>query len=137
MDKVSKEIRSRNMSRIRSKNTTPELIVRRLVHAAGFRFRLHVRGLSGRPDLVFPCLRKIIFVHGCFWHRHSCPNGKVVPVTRREFWSSKLEGNVSRDAAARRQLRREGWKVLVVWECETRVRNFQHLQSKLVRFLDS
>jgi DNA mismatch endonuclease (patch repair protein) len=135
MDTVSKAIRSLNMSRIRSKDTTPELIVRRLVHAAGFRYRLHVRGLAGRPDLVFPRLRKIIFVHGCFWHRHHCANGRAVPGTRTEFWTSKFESNVARDAAARRQLRREGWKVLVVWECETRVRILQRLQTRLIRFL--
>lgn len=137
MDTVSKAIRSWNMSRIRSKDTDPELIVRRLVHAAGFRYRLHVRGMAGRPDLVFSRLRKVIFVHGCFWHRHRCANGQVVPGTRTAFWTAKFEGNIARDAMARRQLRREDWNVLVVWECETRVRSLQRLQSRLVRFLDS
>jgi DNA mismatch endonuclease (patch repair protein) len=137
MDTVSKEIRSWNMSRIRAKDTIPEQCVRRLVHAAGFRYRLHAHGLIGRPDLSFPGLRKIIFVHGCFWHRHRCVNGQVVPGTRRRFWKAKLGGNVVRDAAARRQLKREGWRVLVVWECETRVRSLERLQKRLVHFLDS
>jgi DNA mismatch endonuclease, patch repair protein len=137
MDRLSSERRSWNMSRIRSKDTMPELPVRRLVFAAGFRYRLHVGGLTGRPDLVFPRLRKVILVHGCFWHRHRCPNGQVVPGTRTEFWTAKFEGNVVRDAAVRRQLRREDWKVLVIWECETRVRSLERLQLRLVRFLES
>jgi len=137
MDRLTQEQRSWNMSRIRSKDTIPELIVRRLVHRAGYRYRLNVHGLEGRPDLVFPGMRKVIFVHGCFWHRHSCANGRVVPGTRTEFWKSKFERNVARDTEARRQLRQEGWKVLVIWECETGARSLQHLQSRLERFLDS
>lgn len=137
MDKVSKAVRSRNMSRIRSKDTTPEMIVRRLVHAAGFRYRLHARNLPGRPDLVFPRLRKAIFVHGCFWHRHRCRNGQVVPATRTAFWEAKFEANVSRDREARQQLRRSGWDVLVVWECATRVRDLSRLRDKLIGFLNS
>src|SRR4051812_41274397 len=114
MDKVSKKVRSWNMSRIRSKDTTPELIVRRLVYASGFRYRLHKRDLPGRPDLVFPRLRKVVFVHGCFWHRHRCGNGQVVPSTRKDFWTAKFQSNTRRDDTARRQLRRSGWRVLVV-----------------------
>jgi DNA mismatch endonuclease, patch repair protein len=137
MDRLSEERRSWNMSRIRDRDTKPEMIVRRLVHTAGFHYRLHVRDLAGCPDLVFPRLRKVIFVHGCFWHRHRCANGQVMPETRAEFWKAKFEGNTARDSVARQQLRREGWKVLVVWECETRVRNLQRLQTRVVRFLRS
>ena len=135
MDTVSKEVRSWNMSRIRSKDTTPELIVRRIIHAAGFRYRLHVRSLAGCPDLVFRRLHKIIFVHGCFWHRHHCANGRAVPGTRKEFWETKFEQNSARDAAVYEQLHGEGWGILVVWECETRVRDIEHLQTRLIRFL--
>lgn len=137
MDKLSEERRSWNMSRIRDKDTTPEMFVRRLIHAAGFRYRLHVREMAGSPDLVFPRFRKVIFVHGCFWHRHRCANGQVMPKTRTEFWKAKFDENVARDKIARQQLRRDGWKILVVWECETRTRNLQHLQDRVVRFLRS
>lgn len=137
MDRISKEHRSWNMSRIRAKNTTPELIVRRLLHGAGYRYRLHVRSLAGQPDMVFPRRRKVIFVHGCFWHRHRCQNGQVVPATRTDFWMSKFKANARRDALARRLLRRDGWRVLVVWECETRARSHARLRDRLVRFLES
>jgi DNA mismatch endonuclease (patch repair protein) len=106
------------MSLIRSKNTKPERAVRSLVHRMGFRYRLNARGLPGNPDLVFPSRRKIIFVHGCFWHLHrSCPNCRP-PKSKRRYWGPKLQGNVRRDAANRRQLRRAGWRSLVVWECQ-------------------
>ena len=135
MDKVSRSERSRNMARIRSRDTKPELIVRRLVYHSGYRYRLHAKELPGKPDLVFRAKRKVIFVHGCFWHRHSCPNGQVLPQTRTEFWKTKFAGNIARDAEARQQLRREDWKILIVWECETRVRDLEQLQARLVRFL--
>jgi len=137
MDKVSKEVRSRNMSHIRSKDTMPEMIVRRLVHAAGFRYRLHARDLPGSPDLVFPRLHKAIFVHGCFWHRHHCKNGQAIPATRTSFWKTKLEANVIRDKEALRQLRGAGWDVLVVWECATRKCDLSGLRDRLIRFLNS
>lgn len=137
MDTVPKEVRSRNMSRIRSKDTTPEMVVRRLVHGLGYRYRLHGRDLPGRPDLVFRSGRKAIFVHGCFWHRHRCPNGRATPKTRPEFWQAKFLGNVTRDAAARRALLRDGWRVLVVWECETRAADPAPLREKVVRFMES
>jgi len=108
------------MSRIRGRDTKPEVIVRRVAHSLGFRFVLHARDLPGRPDLAFPARRKVIFVHGCFWHRHRCRYGRPTPATRAEFWRVKLEGNRARDARARRALRRRGWQVLVVWECQTR-----------------
>jgi DNA mismatch endonuclease (patch repair protein) len=137
MDRVSKEVRSRNMSHIRSKDTMPEMIVRRIVHAAGFRYRLHARNLPGHPDLVFPRLRKVIFVHGCFWHRHRCKNGQAIPTTRTAFWEAKFEANVTRDKEVLRQLRGAGWDVMVVWECTTRKRDLSGLRNRLIGFLNS
>lgn len=105
------------MARIRGKDTKPELFVRRALHALGYRFRLHGPGLPGNPDLVFPSRRAVIFVHGCFWHRHTC--GKAyLPKTRTAFWKAKFLGNTQRDAIAEAALRRAGWRVIVVWECE-------------------
>ncbi len=123
------------MSHVRSKDTAPEWAVRRLVHALGFRYRLHVKGLPGRPDLVLPRHRKAIFVHGCFWHGHGCRGGGHVPATRTRFWQEKFARNVARDQQALRQLWRAGWQVLVVWECETR--DAEQLRALLVAFLSS
>lgn len=119
MDIVSPAERSRMMSGIRGKNTKPELIVRRVVHSMGFRFRLHRRDLPGSPDLVFPRLHKVIFVHGCFWHRHPSCRLAYTPKSNAEFWRTKLTSNVRRDACAQEALAAAGWEVLVVWECET------------------
>ena len=106
------------MRRIRGKDTSPEMVVRRLVHGTGFRYRLHVQSLPGRPDLVFPRLRRIIQVHGCFWHQHSgCPQSHV-PKTRIEYWRPKLANNKRRDRKNERALRALGWEVLTVWACE-------------------
>ena len=129
------EQRSRNMSRIRSGNTRPELIVRSLVHRLGARFRLHVRTLPGKPDLVLPGRRKVIFVHGCFWHCHNCRYGRVKPATNAEFWRQKRQQNQDRDRRQRKALREDGWQVLVVWECWTRQPE-QRLIPALQRFLD-
>ncbi|WP_244909698.1 very short patch repair endonuclease [Nitrospirillum viridazoti] len=104
------------MSRVRSRNTAPEMVVRRSLHAAGFRFRLHRKGLPGRPDLVLPKYHSVIFVHGCFWHGHECPRGRP-PATRTEFWGTKIAGNRTRDAAAKLALHNAGWRVLTIWEC--------------------
>lgn len=134
MDRLSKEERSRLMSRIRGKDTKPEMVVRKLVHAAGYRYRLHRRDLPGCPDLVFPRYRKVILVHGCFWHRHFCRKGRSTPRTRRGFWKKKFEQNRERDRKNRRALRRQGWQVLVVWECETK--NPDKLLNRLHSFLD-
>ena len=112
--------RSFNMSRIRGKDTKPELTVRSLVHQMGFRFRLHRRDLPGTPDLVLPRHDKVIFVHGCYWHMHRCRYGRVVPKTNTEFWQTKRTGNVARDRKNARRLRNAGWKILVIWECWTR-----------------
>ena len=118
-DVLSAEERSRLMSRIRGRDTGPEMIVRRGLHALGLRFRLQDRKLPGRPDLVLPKYRTAVFVHGCFWHAHGCTLSKV-PATRVEFWKRKLDANVARDRAAARALRDAGWRVLLVWECAFR-----------------
>ncbi|KAA2235585.1 very short patch repair endonuclease [Salinarimonas soli] len=110
------------MSRIRGRDTKPEMVVRSVAHALGRRFRLQRRDLPGTPDLVFPRSRAVIFVHGCFWHRHSGCRKASTPSTRREFWEEKFARNVVRDAANERKLRAMGWAVLVIWECETRDR---------------
>lgn len=111
--------RSHNMSRIRGKDTKPELLLRRGLHAAGFRFRLHRKDLPGCPDLVFPSRRAVIFVHGCFWHGHACPMCKM-PATRPEFWRAKIEANHARDLRSVTALQSAGWRVLIIWECALR-----------------
>ena len=121
MDIVSEEQRSYNMSRIRSKNTKPELLVRSMLHRLGYRFTVNGpknKQLPGRPDIVLPKYRTVIFVHGCFWHR--CPNCKyaTIPKTRTEWWKAKLEGNAQRDARNQKKLKELGWKVVVVWTCQ-------------------
>ncbi len=121
------------MSRIRSKNTGPEIIVRGMVHHMGYRFRLHRRELPGSPDIVLPRHRKAIFVHGCFWHMHRCRYGRVRPATNPEFWEKKRRGNVDRDRRNIKALRAMGWKVLVVWECWTR--DMPELERHLRDFL--
>lgn len=108
------------MSKIRGRDTTPELVVRRLAHRLGFRFRLHVNDLPARPDLVFPRHRLVVLVHGCFWHRHRGCRYAYTPKSRTDFWTKKLEENVSRDGRKEKELRRLGWRVLVIWECQTR-----------------
>jgi DNA mismatch endonuclease (patch repair protein) len=108
------------MSRIRSKDTGPEWAVRRLVHAMGFRYRLHVKRLPGRPDIVLPRHRKVILVHGCFWHAHGCETARRPPATHKRFWREKFARNAARDRLVLRELWQAGWKVLVVWECETK-----------------
>ncbi|KAD3514951.1 DNA mismatch endonuclease Vsr [Arthrobacter yangruifuii] len=136
-DTVSPEQRSRNMSRIRGKDTGPELLIRGILHAAGYRFRLHgsfgkVR-LPGKPDLVFAGRKKVLFVNGCFWHFHSCRAGQHAPKTNSDFWAAKRNRTVERDAAAQARLAAEGWDVLVVWECELRDRSL--LEEQLRTFL--
>ena len=114
------QVRRRNMAAIKGRHTRTELALRRLLHGMGYRYRLHVRGLPGRPDLVFPARRKAIFIHGCFWHRHAgCPNA-VLPKARADWWAAKLAGNTARDARHIAALAASGWRTLVVWECELR-----------------
>ncbi|MCZ2404028.1 DNA mismatch endonuclease Vsr [Paenarthrobacter sp. Z7-10] len=136
-ERISAAQRSANMSRIRSKNTKPELIVRRLLHAAGYRYRLHGRigsaSLPGRPDLVFAGRRKVVFINGCFWHSHSCRAGLRAPVNNASFWHEKRRRTVERDAAQLTDLHQQGWEILVVWECELKDRS--QLERRLVSFL--
>ena len=121
MDTLSTRERSRRMASIRSKNTKPELFVRTMLHALGYRFRIHQRQLPGSPDLVFASRKKVIFVHGCFWHGHRGCKVANIPQTRTQYWKDKFEANRRRDRRNRAQLSREGWRVLTVWECELKV----------------
>lgn len=133
-DVLTPEQRKLNMSRIRSKNTRPEMIVRSLIHQMGYRFKLNATNLPGKPDLVLSKYKKIIFVHGCFWHMHRCKYGKVKPQTNTEFWQNKRIGNVERDKKNLAVLKEDGWKVLVVWECWTR--NPAALRNRISKFLE-
>lgn len=130
------EQRSFNMSRIRNRNTKPEMVVRSLVHRMGYRYRLHRKDLPGKPDLVFPGRRKVIFVHGCFFHMHDCPYGKVTPKTNAEFWHKKRLSNVERDKRNVAELERGGWMVLVVWECMTRRALIEELPNIIAEFMN-
>ena len=118
MDTLTKEKRSWNMSKIRSKNTKPEITVRSKLHKAGYRFRLHVKGLPGKPDIVLPKYNTIIFINGCFWHRHKGCKYAYKPKTRVDFWNKKLNRNIKRQGEVLKELRDLEWKVLVIWECE-------------------
>lgn len=131
-DRMTPAERSRCMSRIRGKDTKPELVVRRLVHGLGYRYRLHARHLPGRPDIVFPSRRKVIEVRGCFWHRHPGCVLAAAPATRVDFWEAKLSGTVARDAKNVSALEAAGWGVMILWECEV---GEAHLVDRLRRFL--
>jgi DNA mismatch endonuclease, patch repair protein len=133
VDVLTPSQRSHCMSRIRSVDTGPEKAVRSLVHKMGFRFRLHGRNLPGRPDLVFASRRKVVFVHGCFWHMHKCRWGSVTPKTNTQFWREKREGNVARDGRNLQKLRHAGWRVLTLWECQTR--DTDRMKVRLSAFL--
>jgi len=135
MDKVTAARRSVNMSRIRSRDTKPEMVVRRLLHAAGYRYRLHAKDLPGKPDVVFRARRKAIMIHGCFWHQHEevkCLDGRR-PKSNTAYWNDKLQKNVERDLRHVSQLETSGWKVLVVWECE--MKSESELLMRLRTFL--
>lgn len=137
-DRISESRRRYNMQRIRSEDTSPELTVRRMIHRAGIRYRLHRKDLPGRPDLVFGTRRKVIFVHGCFWHQHpsrSCADSRL-PKTRREYWEPKLRRNRERDSQNQVLLREQGWQVLVLWECEIE-RELKDVRSKTLDFIQS
>jgi DNA mismatch endonuclease (patch repair protein) len=134
VDTVSLERRSEIMSRVRSRDTKPEMVVRRLVHGLGYRYRLHKRDVPGKPDLVFKSRKKAIFVHGCFWHRHEgCPNTRT-PKSRVEFWERKFFQNQARDKQVRKELDEAGWNCLVIWECQ--VKDIETLTDKIVAFLE-
>ena len=132
-DTLTLERRSENMRRIKAKGSSPEMAVRRMVHALGYRYRLHVANLPGRPDIVLTRLGKIIEVRGCFWHQHRGCIDSHIPRSRVEYWKPKLAGNVARDRANQRKLRAAGWQVLVLWACETGVPD--RLAKKLEKFL--
>jgi DNA mismatch endonuclease (patch repair protein) len=133
MDRLSKSQRSEHMARIRSKHTSPELTVRRALFRLGYRFRLHRKDLPGTPDIVFQSRKKVVFIHGCFWHAHEgCPLAKI-PKTRAEYWQAKFLRNAKRDKSSKRQLRSMGWRTLTIWECE--IVQEEHLWRRLARYL--
>jgi len=136
MDTISPERRSENMRRIRGKDTKPELIVRSALFGLGYRYRLHADELPGKPDLVFPKRRKAIFIHGCFWHNHSHVHCKIarLPKSNAGYWADKLRRNVERDTMRRAELRKLGWKTLVVWECQTK--SIDKQLNRIRRFLE-
>ncbi|MBN8995604.1 MAG: DNA mismatch endonuclease Vsr [Rhizobiales bacterium] len=135
MDILTPEQRSERMSRVRGRDTKPEMLVRRLTHGMGYRYRLHRRGLPGSPDLVFPSRMKVIFVHGCFWHQHLDPDCKLarLPKSKLDFWGPKLETNRERDERNIVSLGELGWDVLIIWECQTK--NREKLQARIGEFL--
>jgi DNA mismatch endonuclease (patch repair protein) len=132
-DVLTPQERSACMRAVRSRDTSPELRVRRLAHALGYRYVLDGRGLAGRPDLVFPARRKVIFVHGCFWHFHQCARGRRRPATNADYWTKKRARNKARDRWAIETVTSEGWAALVVWECQTK--DVEVLTTMLRRFL--
>jgi DNA mismatch endonuclease (patch repair protein) len=133
MDIYSRRKRSEIMSKVGATDTAPEFIVRRTLHQLGYRFRLHRKDLPGRPDIVLPRHRAVVFVHGCFWHHHAgCPRSKL-PATNAKFWENKILHNVKRDRQAVTKLRRSGWQVIVVWECETKTAKFAERFNKALQ----
>jgi DNA mismatch endonuclease (patch repair protein) len=132
-DRITKEARSANMAAIRGKDTAPELLVRRVLHAAGFRYSLHRKDLPGKPDIVMPRLGVVIFVHGCFWHRHPRCKAASTPTSNTEFWTAKFDANIQKNKRNLRDLKALGWKVLVVWECRTAVKGLRRVVAMLSR----
>jgi DNA mismatch endonuclease, patch repair protein len=133
VDAFSPEQRSACMRAVKDRNTGPEMRVRKLAHAMGYRYALHLKRLPGTPDLVLVARRKIIFVHGCFWHKHTCRHGRTSPVTNRDYWKVKRQRNAQRDREHTKLLRAAGWKVLVIWECWTQ--DSERLRLRLDAFL--
>ena len=129
LHKVSEQ-RSRNMSAIKSKNTKPEIAVRKLLHSMGYRFRLHRKDLPGSPDIVLPKYKTVIFVHGCFWHRHKDCKYATTPKTREEFWNNKFRSNVERDLEVQENIKNIEWRSVVIWECETK--DIENLRGKII-----
>ena len=134
MDRISKEHRSWNMSRIRSGNTKPEKSVRSILHGLGYRFRLHRKDLPGKPDIVLAKYNSVIFVHGCFWHRHKDCKNASIPKTKKKFWEKKFKTNIERDIKVKNELKSNGWRVLVVWECE--LTDIEIVERELGKFLN-
>lgn len=133
--KYDVEARARIMRAVKDRDTKPEMIVRRLVHGMGYRYRLHRKDLPGKPDLVFPRRQKIIFVHGCFWHQHECRRGSRVPKSNREYWKIKLQRNKQRDAFNKKKLEEMGWDTFVIWECETHA--MDSLEKRIKSFVET
>ncbi|MES2112511.1 MAG: DNA mismatch endonuclease Vsr [Bacteroidota bacterium] len=131
-DVHSKETRSYNMSRIRSKDTKPEMLVRRFLHKNGFRYRLHVKTLPGKPDIVLPKYKTVIFIHGCFWHGHEGCRYYVVPKTRTEWWLNKINGNITNDNNAEAVLKDAGWNIITLWECELKKSSLEETLKNLI-----
>jgi len=137
-DKVTKEKRSDIMSKVRSSNTTPEIMVRKLLHSMGYRFRLYRTDLPGKPDIVLTKYKTAIFVHGCFWHGcPKCRHAKIRPATNQDYWNDKLDRTLERDRENQCKLRDMGWEVLVIWECETRKKNRDKLSEKIDTFFNN
>mgnify|MGYP003340662026 FL=1 len=132
--KVSEQ-RSRNMSAIKSKNTKPEIKVRKVLHSMGYRFRLHSKNLPGSPDIVLPKYKTVIFVHGCFWHRHQNCKYASTPKTRQEFWNKKFNENINRDKINQENLSSKGWKIIIIWECEIKNKkiNLEQIFKKVIK----
>ena len=136
-DKHSKEVRSYNMSRIKGKNTKPEMLVRKYLHAHGFRYRLHSKNLPGKPDIVLPKYKTIIFVDGCFWHGHKGCKYFVVPKTNTDFWLDKINGNITNDSKVIKALKKDGWKVIVIWECDLKKKIETTLANLVRKIIDT
>ena len=136
-DKHTKQVRSYNMSQIKGKNTKPEMLVRKYLHAHGFRYRLHSKDLPGKPDIVLPKYKTLIFVHGCFWHGHEDCKYFVVPKTNTDFWLNKINGNIINDKKVLNALKKDGWRIVVVWECslkkEKKLNSLTSLVNKIIR----
>lgn len=132
---MTSEVRTRTMRAIRSKDTKPELVVRKLIHGLGYRYRLHRKELPGHPDLVFARRRKVIFVHGCFWHGHNCKRGNRAPKENAEYWRQKIDRNRVRDLQNESALRAAGWDILMIWECE--LKDVTALENQVYHFLGS
>jgi DNA mismatch endonuclease (patch repair protein) len=132
-DKFTSEERSRIMSRVKGQNTKPEKVIRSLLHSMGYRFRLHRKDLPGKPDIVLPKHRKVIFVHGCFWHGHENCRRAARPKANAEFWNKKLDSNIARDTNTQAELKKLGWQFLVIWQCE--MKDIEKLRQQLAHFL--
>ncbi len=133
-DNLTPEQRKHTMASVHSRDTKPEMRVRRFIHGMGYRYRLHRKDLPGNPDLVFPCRRKIVFVHGCFWHGHACRAGKKRPKTNQNYWTRKLARNRERDLENQALLGEAGWDVMVIWECE--LKEIEALRTRITGFLE-
>ena len=133
VDVHSKEIRSYNMSQIKGKNTKPEMLVRRFLHANGFRYKLHDKSLPGKPDIVLPKYKTVIFVHGCFWHGHKNCKYFVTPKTKTEWWLNKINGNIANDTKVIKALKNDGWKIITIWECNLKPAKVETTLSNLLK----